>query len=275
MRVSTGYAAQAVPACGSRVVRYLEPVTWLPMSLVIETERLTLRLRDERDAAWYRELVAERSEDMPTLDEATTRLARFRDLTNEIGIGALAICRRSEGDVIGYCALVVGRCSLDEPEIAYELLRRFHGHGYATEAAQALVDAAAATGQHRLWSTVRPWNTASLRVLEKIGPELGRGRTLLAITPSQDADWVGDMLRLKRRDIAPAVLLLDRASFIGEASREISTFCGLLADHAIPVHVIDKSYVFRPVAPIKRKRTVLKTLSGHGRVVAVEIEEEI
>ena len=139
------------------------------MSLAIETERLTLRLRDERDAAWYRELVAERGQDMPSLEEATTRLARFRDLTTEIGIGALAICRRAEGDVIGYCALVVGRCSLDEPELAYELLRRFHGRGYATEAARALVDAAAATGRHRLWSTVRPWNAASLRVLEKVG----------------------------------------------------------------------------------------------------------
>ena len=139
------------------------------MSLAIETERLHLRLRDERDAAWYRELVAERGEDMPTLEEAMTRLASFRDLTIATGIGALAIGRRAEGDVIGYCALVVGRCSLDEPEIAYELLRRFHGRGYATEAARALVDAAAATGRHRLWSTVRPSNTASLRVLEKIG----------------------------------------------------------------------------------------------------------
>lgn len=139
------------------------------MSLAIETERLTLRLRDERDARWYRELLVERGEDMPTLEEATARLARFRDLTTEVGIGALAICRRAEGDVIGYCALIVGRCSLDEPEIAYELLRRFHGHGYATEAAQALVAAAAATGRRRLWSTVRPWNTASLRVLEKTG----------------------------------------------------------------------------------------------------------
>ena len=58
---------------------------------------------------------------------------------------------------------------MDEPELAYELLRRFHGRGYATEAARALVDAAAATGRHRLWSTVRPWNVASLRVLEKLG----------------------------------------------------------------------------------------------------------
>jgi RimJ/RimL family protein N-acetyltransferase len=139
------------------------------MSLAIETERLTLRLRDERDAAWYRELVAERGEEMPTLEEATARLARFRDLTLETGIGALAICRREEGDVIGYVALIVGRCSLDEPELAYELLREFHGRGYATEAARALVEAAAATGRHRLWSTVRPWNKPSLRVLEKLG----------------------------------------------------------------------------------------------------------
>ena len=76
--------------------------------------------------------------------------------------------------MIGYCALVVGRCSLDEPELAYELLRRYHGRGYATEAAQAMVAAAADTGRHRLWSTVRPWNTASLRVLEKTGFHLDR-----------------------------------------------------------------------------------------------------
>jgi RimJ/RimL family protein N-acetyltransferase len=144
-------------------------VTWEPMALAIETERLSLRLRDERDAAWYRDLVAERGEERPTLEEAARRLARFRDLTIASGIGALAIVRRAEGDAIGYCALVIGRCSLDEPELAYELLRRHHGHGYATEAARALVEAAAATGRRRLWSTVRPSNVASLRVLDKLG----------------------------------------------------------------------------------------------------------
>ena len=50
------------------MVLYVESVTWQPMSLAIETERLTLRLRDERDAAWYRELIGERGEDTPTLE---------------------------------------------------------------------------------------------------------------------------------------------------------------------------------------------------------------
>jgi RimJ/RimL family protein N-acetyltransferase len=139
------------------------------MALAIETERLVLRIRDERDAAWYRELVGERGEGTPTIEEATARLARFRDLGTEIGIGALTICLRAGGEPIGYCALIVGRASLDEPEIAYELLKRFHGQGYATEAAEALVLAAAATGRHRLWSTVGTWNAPSLRVLEKVG----------------------------------------------------------------------------------------------------------
>ena len=139
------------------------------MALALETERLTLSLRDETDAEWYRELVRERGEETLTLAESTARLARFRDLTIEIGIGALTIRRRTDGDAIGYCALIVGRGSLDEPEIAYELLRRFHGQGYATEAAQALVAAAAATGRRRLWSTVGAWNVPSLRVLEKVG----------------------------------------------------------------------------------------------------------
>ncbi len=38
---------------------------------------VTLRLRDERDAAWYGELIGERGEDRPTLEEATTRLAQI------------------------------------------------------------------------------------------------------------------------------------------------------------------------------------------------------
>ena len=85
------------------------------MALAIETERLTLRLRDEQDAEWYRKLVGERGEDTPTLEEATARLARFRDLTTPVGIGALTICRRAEGDAIGYCALIVGRGGWDVP----------------------------------------------------------------------------------------------------------------------------------------------------------------
>ena len=98
-----------------------------------------------------------------------TPLTMDLETTTETGIGALTICRRAEGDAIGYCALIVGRASLDEPELAYELLRRYHGQGYATEAVRALIGAAAETGRRRLWSTVGSWNAATVRVLEKVG----------------------------------------------------------------------------------------------------------
>lgn len=84
------------------------------------------------------------------------------------GIHLLTLRLQGSDQFLGYCGLVVGCASIEEPEIAYELLRSAHGHGYATEAGMAVVDAARATGRERLWSTVRGWNEASLRVLEKL-----------------------------------------------------------------------------------------------------------
>nr|WP_306906882.1 GNAT family N-acetyltransferase [Arthrobacter pascens] len=71
--------------------------------------------------------------------------------------------------MLGYCGLVIGRATIDEPELAYELFKHAHGCGYATEAAAAIVEAARKTGRFRLWSTVRVGNAASFRVLEKLG----------------------------------------------------------------------------------------------------------
>jgi RimJ/RimL family protein N-acetyltransferase len=140
------------------------------MAFSIETERLSMRLRGRQDAAWNLELMGEHEGGTTlTLAEAQRHLAEQTVQAHRSGIGFLAIQRRAEGDLIGYCGLLVGRASLDEPEIAYELLRRVHGHGYATEAARAVLDAAFATGRRRLWATVRAWNAPSFRVLEKIG----------------------------------------------------------------------------------------------------------
>ena len=85
------------------------------------------------------------------------------------GLTLYAVERRAEADFIGYCGLIVGQVSAEEPEIAFELARRIHGHGYTTEAARIVVAEAAGTGRSRLWATVREWNTPSIRVLEKGG----------------------------------------------------------------------------------------------------------
>ena len=143
---------------------------YAPMPSSLTTPRVRLREREPSDAVWNVELVAEHDDgETRTLAEARSRLATQQVEAAENGFGFLAIERQVEGDVIGYCGLLVGRASFDEPELACELLRRFHGHGYATEAATAVVAAAFATGRRRLWATVRTWNAPSLRVLAKLG----------------------------------------------------------------------------------------------------------
>jgi RimJ/RimL family protein N-acetyltransferase len=98
--------------------------------------------------------------------------------------------RKGTDDVIGYCGLVTsGNGSKDEPELAFELLRAVHNHGYATEASHAVIAWASEAGHRRLWAGVWDWNVASRRVLEKLGfhdtgrvnPETVHGRSLLTV----------------------------------------------------------------------------------------------
>jgi RimJ/RimL family protein N-acetyltransferase len=135
----------------------------------IETERLILTPESPHDAEWFTELLNSRGAGTFTVTDALERIAAMTETIAAIGIGALVLRRRSDGGALGYVAIVVGRGSLDEPELAYELLPRAQGHGYATEAARPLLDAAFNTGRRRMWVTTGPWNARSLRVAEKLG----------------------------------------------------------------------------------------------------------
>lgn len=150
----------------------------------LETDRLILRPREVGEAAVYRQLWTERDPRVPphrridldgrptVADIAASIFAERTDST----VRMLAVERKDTAEVIGYCGLSIhGNGSADEPEIAYELLRAAHGHGYATEAAQAVIAWAEHAGYARLRAGVWDWNVASRRVLEKLGfHEMGR-----------------------------------------------------------------------------------------------------
>ena len=144
-------------------------MTFSPMPLRIETERLILTPRKPSDAEWFTELLNARGTGTFTVADARKRIDVMTETIATRGIGALVLRKQPDGEPLGYTAIVVGRCSLDEPELAYELLPRAHGHGYATEAARALLDAAFDTGRRRIWATIGSWNAPSLRVAEKLG----------------------------------------------------------------------------------------------------------
>lgn len=144
----------------------------------LETDRLVLRPWRVAEAAVQHELWTERDPRVPPHRriDADGR-PRVEDLEDWIlrspqpsSVGLLAVERKGADDVIGYCGLVAsGRGAAGEPELAFELLRRVWRQGYATEASFAVLDWARTSGHDRLWATVWEWNTASRRVLAKLG----------------------------------------------------------------------------------------------------------
>ena len=98
----------------------------------LETARLTLRSSVADDAAVYRQLWTERdprvpphrqidSEGQPTVEVIAEQILANRHRT---GPRLLAVERKSTGDIIGYCGLILGgNGSADEPALAYEIGR--------------------------------------------------------------------------------------------------------------------------------------------------------
>jgi RimJ/RimL family protein N-acetyltransferase len=79
------------------------------------------------------------------------------------------LLRKPAGEMIGFCGVGFWRDAPD-PEIGWWLARRWWGQGLATEAARAaLQHAFERAGLDRIISVARPENTASTRIMEKIG----------------------------------------------------------------------------------------------------------
>jgi [ribosomal protein S5]-alanine N-acetyltransferase len=145
--------------------------------VVLETDRLLLRPWRVAEAVVLRELWTERDPRVPPhrrIDAdghpTVTDLEDWIRTHQPSSLGLLAVERKAAGDVIGYCGLVDSpRAPEGEPELAFELLRRVWRQGYATEASLAVLDWARSSGYRRLWASVWEWNTASRRVLAKVG----------------------------------------------------------------------------------------------------------
>ena len=143
---------------------------------MLETDRLLLRPWRVAEAVIQREMWLERDPRVPPhrrIDaDGRPTVADFEEAirTNQpSSVGLLAVERKAAGDVIGYCGLVDSEHGAQEPELAFEFLRRFWGQGYATEASWAALDWARSSGYERLRASVWDWNTASRRVLAKLG----------------------------------------------------------------------------------------------------------
>lgn len=79
----------------------------------------------------------------------------------------------TEGQFIGNCGIRMKFANAQEADLGYELDSHYWGHGYATEAATALLSLGFKDLHlHRIWAHCIAENTASAHVLEKIGMRL-------------------------------------------------------------------------------------------------------
>ncbi len=87
----------------------------------------------------------------------------------ERGFCRWKLTERATGEMIGFCGVGYWRDALD-PEIGWWLARHRWGCGFASEAAVfALQDAFERTALERIMSIAMPANTASRRIMEKLG----------------------------------------------------------------------------------------------------------
>ena len=102
-----------------------------------------------------------------TPEDAARVLGAFQGEWLTRGIGRWAVDEEITGELVGDCGIVLSERG---PELAYMINRPKWGLGFATEAAFAVLVYAFSTFE---WPTVfastHPKNTASRRVLEKLG----------------------------------------------------------------------------------------------------------
>lgn len=160
--------------------RYLAKVQRLalPSELRLETPRVVLReynLDDVEDCERYtrdpevcRYMIW--GPNGPGETQAFLEQAVRDRRANERKIYEFALVNRRDGRVAGGVGTRITNVEQREGDLGYVLRRDLWGRGIGTEAARAVLDFAFdSLGLHRVWATADPENTASIRVLEKLG----------------------------------------------------------------------------------------------------------
>lgn len=124
-------------------------------------------------------------------------IASCRQLADD-GTGArLAIDRESDGVFIGWCSLTGWNPHFRSARLTYCLDEAAWGHGYATEAARALLDwGFESLDLNRVQAEADTRNVASARVLEKVGfLREGTLREDCIVNGDVSDSWVFGLLR--------------------------------------------------------------------------------
>lgn len=153
----------------------------LPPVPTLETSRLRLRTHRPEDlpqcaAMWADPAVTRYIGGEPCSEPRTwLRLLAYLGHWAAMGFGYWVMEDRGSGEFVGEIGFADFKRDIAPPmkgcpELGFALASRFHGKGYATEGAQAVVAwADASLAATRTVCLIDPQNLASLRVVEKCG----------------------------------------------------------------------------------------------------------
>ncbi|ASI78833.1 MULTISPECIES: GNAT family N-acetyltransferase [Bacillus cereus group] len=145
--------------------------------IVLETERLTLRWLDIKDAPFILELVNDPAwiqfignKGVRTLEDATNYIVNGPiDMYNKLGFGLYLVERKEDLTPLGMCGLIK-RDSLEDVDIGFAFLEEFRSKGYGYESASAVIDYGVQNlGLKRIVAITTIDNINSGKLLEKVG----------------------------------------------------------------------------------------------------------
>lgn len=148
----------------------------MPPPVILETPRLILREKVLEDAPFFMALNSDPLVVQYTGDGPFKDLAEAEAIVNYVigqyrrnGYGRWLVSLKETGGPLGWCGLKYHDDGGDT-DIGYRLMQKYWGKGYATEASRAcLAYGFEHLGLSRIIGRVVPENTASIRVLKKLG----------------------------------------------------------------------------------------------------------
>ncbi|MCG3120981.1 MAG: hypothetical protein ALAOOOJD_03905 [bacterium] len=145
--------------------------------IVLETERLLLRHFTLADAAFILRLLNEPAfiqnigdKGVRTLEQASNYLLEGPIKSYQIhGHGLYLVALKESQQPLGMCGLLK-RDQLEEVDIGYAFLPEYWSKGFASESASAVREYGRnVLGRTKMLAIVSPGNTASIKVLHKLG----------------------------------------------------------------------------------------------------------
>lgn len=147
------------------------------MSLV--TDRLDLRLCDVDDIEELHVIFSDPESNtigngpFASVGETAAWVARRQERYEQTGLAWYAVRLRSTGELVGNAGCTPGRTGADTPELGYLISAHHRRRHYALEAAGRVLEEMLAE-RTRVFATIRPANTASISIVDKLGFRLDR-----------------------------------------------------------------------------------------------------